>query len=215
MLLHNVSNTRAHHPHPSTHTHGTHTHTHTNTGQALLVAPLQFTALVINSTSVSLSWEAPLSQTTNELLSYMVTFVHPDGRLITEHVGGGVTSTVISDLTPGVSYRFQLAAVYSHDTSPTTSSEIILPGGLTSECAGGLTSECAGGLISECAGGLTSECAGGLTSECAGGLTSECAGGLTSECAGGLTSECAGGLTSECAIPCWTITSDVQNCLGS
>ena len=135
MLLRNVSNTRAHHPHPSTHTHSTHshTHTHTNTGQALLVAPLQFTALVINSTAVSLSWEAPLSQTTNELLSYMVTFVHPDGRLITELVGGGITSTVISGLTPGVSYTFQLAAVYSHDTSPTTSSEIILPG-LTSEC---------------------------------------------------------------------------------
>ncbi len=96
---------------------------------AALVPPSRFVGIIINSTSVSLSWE-PLSGAT----SYIVTYMHPDERLGREEVMG--ETVIVRGLSQGSEYTFSIIGVLDGgETTPTTNVTVVLPGGVTpSEC---------------------------------------------------------------------------------
>ena len=96
--------------------------------QVPLTPPTGLSGQSINSTSVSLFWEASPGAT-----GYIVTYIHPDHTLGRVE-SGVVTSLVITGLFPGSMYMFSLTrVVVGGDESPPAVITITLPQGLTSE----------------------------------------------------------------------------------
>ena len=97
------------------------------TVQVPLLPPTGSRGQSINSTSVSLSWDASPGAT-----GYIVTYVHPDHTLGRVEIGP-ITSLVVTGLFPGNEYMFSLSCLVGSDESPPTVIIIILPQGLTSK----------------------------------------------------------------------------------
>ncbi len=97
------------------------------TVQVPLLPPTGSRGQSINSTSVSLSWDASPGAT-----GYIVTYVHPDHTLGRVEIGP-ITSLVVTGLFPGNEYMFSLSCLVGSDESPPTVIIISLPQGLTSK----------------------------------------------------------------------------------
>jgi hypothetical protein len=75
----------------------------------------------------TVSWNAPAFDGGSAITSYTVTPVGPNGALAPSSVPAGVTSTVISGLTNGVSYRFRVRAVNALGSSGLATSAPVTP----------------------------------------------------------------------------------------
>jgi large repetitive protein len=81
-------------------------------------------------TQVSLSWTAP-TRTGGQITGYVVEYSISDGPWASLGAGES-TSTLVSNLTNGVSYRFRVAATNSVGTGPFRTSKPVIPGAVPS-----------------------------------------------------------------------------------
>ena len=89
--------------------------------------PVSGVTAVPGDSQVTVSWTAPTDTGGLALTGYVVTPVGPGGPLPAVNVPAANTSTVVSGLTNGTTYTFDVAAVNSAGTSPAVTSAPVTP----------------------------------------------------------------------------------------
>ena len=86
-------------------------------------APTNVDVPVINSTTITVQWEAvPCIEQNGDITGYIVRY----GSQTQSVSGGSVTETTISNLTPSTTYNFRVAAVNDADTGGFSSTLFIM-----------------------------------------------------------------------------------------
>ena len=96
-----------------------------------LYPPSQFSHTIINSTSVSLTWEVPANYSANEITGFSLVYKTNVGQVIPvdTDIGPEVRSTEVTDLTPGSTYTFRLSLLNQFGVGPSRNITVTLPGG--------------------------------------------------------------------------------------